>query len=110
MQELIEQLFGSDGEKASAAAKALDSRGANSAADADAILAALSRDVKPIKGVYLRPKHSLLAVIQSCKGEPARAEFKKDGTKAIINTYAKLGDDEKPFALKILALRGRRKV
>ncbi len=106
MRALIDQLFGSDGEKAEAAEKALDNRGVTSAADANAILGALAREVKPIKGVYLKPKHALLAAIQSCEVEQARTVFKKEGAQAIIAAYSKLGDDEKTFGLKILALLG----
>lgn len=106
MTELIDQLFSSDAQKAKAAEKAIATRGVTSPEEATAVLAALSREAKPNKGVYFTPHHALLAAIQSCRSEPARVVFRKDGPKAIIAGYPKLADDEKTFGLKILALLG----
>ncbi len=107
MQTIIDQLFGPDAEKASAAELMLDERGAKSAADANAILEALARKVPAHEGAFEEPKHGLLAAIQSCESEAARAVFREKGTQAIIDAYPTLGDVE-PFALKILALLDRK--
>jgi hypothetical protein len=102
MKALIDQLFGVDAKKAMAASEQLEAQGAQSAADAKAILAALSREGTSDAG-FFRPKHALLAAIQSCRSAQAREVFAEEGTGAIIAAYPKLAEVNS-FALKILAL------
>ncbi|HET9158454.1 MAG TPA: hypothetical protein VFN91_17395, partial [Myxococcaceae bacterium] len=106
MQKVIDQLFSTDAGQAMAAGSELRAHGARSAADANAILGALAREAPKEKGVRM-PKHHLLASIQSCESEEARAVFKEKATGAIIAAYPRLGDAD-TFALKILALLDER--
>lgn len=89
MQAMIDQLFAADANTAMAATQQFDARGARSAADANAILEALAREAASKGGVY-KPKHHLLAAIQSCESGEARAVFKENGTDAIIAAYPQL--------------------